>query len=123
MIIVGDSVICSDCIESYYTRCDCCDEWVSRAEAHCAIDSNGYEVTVCDYCLDRHFVCCDDCGEMCHVDGLVAVYDERGGAMTVGQCCAENYEECSECRRHFHRDVLIDGLCPDCAAKKEEDAE
>ncbi len=56
---------------------------------------------------------------MTNVDGLVTDYDERGREITVGACCDDNYEEYSECGRRFHRDVLIEGLCPDCATKKE----
>ena len=117
----GECWVCNDCLHEHFHLCDDCGEWFSNDRIYLAVSSSGYTIDVCEDCIDAHYVCCDDCEEYVHVDNVKNVYDEDGNERDVCPACLEEYEECEDCGRLFHADLLVNGLCPECALQVTND--
>ena len=111
------TLVCSDCLNSRYVQCWCCDRWVREDETYTAVDSNGGEVSICESCADNLYVRCEDCETLVHEGDVEIAYDEHGHDCYIGPCCIGSYERCEDCFELFKSELLEDGLCPNCAAK------
>ena len=114
------SWVCSDCLESRYVRCYCCDRWVREDETYTAVDSYGNEVSICESCADSQYGRCEDCESLVHEENVEIAYDEHGHEHYIGPCCIDEYQRCDDCGRLFKSELLEDGLCPECAKAETE---
>ena len=116
---VNGSYVCPDCLEANYVQCQCCNEWVGNGDTYSAVDRYGDHIDVCESCIDNYYVRCDDCEEFVNTDDAESAYDEHGHELRICPCCIDKYERCKDCDRLFKSEVLVDGLCPECAKKTE----
>lgn len=68
----GDYVVCTDCADRNYYRCDDCGNYFSSGEINS--DSNG--TVICNECYEYSYTRCEDCEEIIHNDD--AYYDDNG---------------------------------------------
>ena len=91
---VNDECICDKCLDNYYSKCACCDEYYHT-------DNEWYEVAggdyVCEYCLDNYYKKCKKCDDSYLKDSLVS--DTCYGCRkTMIECkCGEFHEPHSMC--------------------------
>ena len=119
--IVNGNWVCQSCLEDYYEQCAECGEWFHRDDVSWAVDSDGDEVYICGDCTDS-YTTCDDCNIYVHDNAICCVRGRRGGEREVcPECRDNNYEICEDCGEYYPHDLMMDGLCPDCRAEREEE--
>ena len=112
--------ICHDCLDAYYTLCDCCDEYYPTEFMYISVNSRGYEGCVCEYCREHYYEECHECERYVHHEDAFEVHNRDGECVTICRSCIEDacYEECAVCGELFHEDALIDGVCTECRANE-----
>lgn len=89
--------ICSECLESDFTRCFECGDLIHNDNIRTArSDRYGREVYVCEYCCNRSYTLCEECGEY--------VENEEGTERT-----SDGQWRCYECLDK--RKELMRGIC------------
>lgn len=68
----GDIIVCEDCANSNYYRCDDCGEYVSSDY----INTDGNGNCICDCCFENNYDRCRDCEDIVHNED--AYYTEDG---------------------------------------------
>ena len=63
--IVGEELLCDECVDDYCITCDCCGETIWTED--CVTDDNTY---LCQECFDNHYNRCESCGRIIHNDML-----------------------------------------------------
>ena len=98
----GDNV-CEDCLDSYYTMCDCCGEYVYQDDVIWTEESRSNDTEAfCPNCRDSNTFCCDNCGSIHHVDERHSV---NGGYDYICTGCREDeYFYCEGCDELHHND-------------------
>lgn len=120
----GDHV-CNECLEENYVRCEDCEDWVRSDDTYDVIGEEGWHRTVCEDCRDNDYTDCDECGNYVSDDTeFHEVHDEYGCRLDVcDECFNESYAECDECGEAYPKEMVKDGLCPECAKKHEKEEE
>lgn len=97
----GD-MVCSDCIERFYTKCDRCKEWYPTENLE-AVYNDDCEQTLaglwCVDCIEDHGSVCDDCGQ-CFVSTYIDGVHSQAHGCTVNicsNCCDNTYVVCESC--------------------------
>ena len=62
-VIDGEDIgyVCSECLESDFTCCNDCGEWVQNDNICTAISNRGNEVYLCEQCCDDSYSYCTTC--------------------------------------------------------------
>ena len=117
----NERLVCEDCLERYYTRCDYCGEYHEN-DSITIVDG---EIPICSNCLEAHYTQCDYCGEYYRNDEIFDAIDADGDRIYVCEGCAElNFVTCQNCGELVHMDAAITArntngdlidICPDCA--------
>ena len=89
-------LMCGDCRDDYFSRCDCCHEKFETTDLLEAMDEDGETVEVCPNCFREKFRRCFDCGN------LVANYNIFDEKNYCNDCC----EKCWKCGKMIPRDEL-----------------
>ena len=118
-----DGEVCRNCLESYYTICDCCGEWADLDSMY-TVKREYDSVDVCSDCNDTHVTTCEHCG--CAVleettDDVLVGYDCCHGNLHEMWCYDCSYEHASNCDRcgcMVDQDIAVfvdyECYCPDC---------
>lgn len=61
--IVGEELLCDECVDDCCITCDCCGETIWTEE--CVTDDNTY---LCQECFDNHYNRCESCERIIHND-------------------------------------------------------
>lgn len=69
--IVGDTILCPDCLTNETVTCSDCGAILFSDDCHCEDDIN-----YCQRCYDRNFISCDRCGCTLHYDHAYRINDE-----------------------------------------------
>lgn len=117
--INNDCYVCEDCLRSDYNYCEECEKYYHNDYISYALDADGQEICVCDSCRENSYVLCEDCNIYVHEEIAVHIHS-NGDEYTVCPTCAEHYKKCVGCDEYQSK-LNEDGLCPDCANKKEDD--
>jgi hypothetical protein len=84
----GIGRVCDDCAENY-EKCDWCNNYGDKEEAHDAIDHDGSSITVCEYCYNSRFSECKECDDAYPLstlrDGLCPECFPRVSRETLGR--------------------------------------
>ena len=116
--------VCPECLEEYYGQCDDCGGIYRRGDLRDAYDAHGREVHVCESCLEEEYGYCEDCGDYYHTDLMEVAFDQDGYEVSVCyECAKNNYTQCEECDQLYPDDCVVDGLCPKCRSKENEEQE
>lgn len=122
----GDEIyVCDDCLDRYYSYCDCCEEYYPN---DCITYADGEYY--CDDCLEENCMRCAECGEWHRDENMFYVKDENGDEVTVCDYCREHcYTECDCCGGYVHDSTItvaygengskID-VCKECLEEKFE---
>ena len=78
----GYGDVCQDCLDEYFTYCECCEEYVRSTETYYVECEDRY---VCGSCLDCYYTYCEDCCEYYPDEDM----HEYGDMMLCNDC----YEE------------------------------
>lgn len=131
----ADGPVCQTCLESDYTVCDVCGEYVDMCHVQ---DVQFYRTTcdyvtqtVCDTCIDNTDTIreCADCGTLFDAsaayadsDGEISTYED-GYRAVCGECLYDHYVECESCgtwvRIENAQERNCDYYCPDCAGSED----
>ena len=121
-------VLCSDCLDSHYTKCDCCETFVSND----IITTTGNSQSVCDDCLEVSYSICDYYQEYYPSEDMVLTGNIRRGLMpsysyhTRGTesfyVCQDaidrHFTYCHDCNEYYHDDMMtsVNGssVCESC---------
>lgn len=119
--IDNGTCVCTDCLDVFYSLCDCCDEYFPTEFMYTSVDSHGNESCICEYCRDHYYIECDECGRYVHNDDAWEVHNSEGESITICRSCIEDacYENCSICGELYHEDAMTDGVCINCRRANE----
>ena len=116
--------VCCDCFETYFSRCDCCEEYYPAG----TLEETADDEFICTDCFNRYYSSCDDCGEIHHIDRLYHVYGRDGCESDVcGACFEDSYVYCWGCRNYVHVESIVwvhnrcgeeEYFCDECAEEK-----
>lgn len=101
---------CEGCFDDHFFVCRC-----GRTEYNEDGHDTYHDGYVCNSCYEYDYFECEDCGRVLYYSGN---HNEVDGREVCNSCYEDNYFGCSECGERFDKDVLVDGLCSDCAADK-----
>ena len=110
LTVIGDDLICPDCLEIDYARCERCEEWAIR---RIAVDVAGE--WWCKYCADIHSTTCAKCGFQ-----YSRAYVYKVGQAYWCESCYDMYAcPCRACGSYYAPEEIceVDGLtlCWNCA--------
>lgn len=114
-----DEYYCDDCLDEYCECCANCVEYFRRDAMSLAVDPRGREIHICKDCAEEYELCAE-CGRYVHSDDAAVVVNESGEDAYVCPECLEQYSQCEKCECYFKDEVLLDGICPGCAAGEKE---
>ena len=96
-------LICNDCFENDFGRCDLCEAIHPFEYLRCL--ENGEHV--CSDCFESDCECCNDCGAAYYDSDLNTAFDREDNEVRVcDDCLRDNYDRCDACGNYFHEDTL-----------------
>ena len=102
----GDEIrVCQYCLDSYFIRCDRCDDYHHRDTIQEVRTEWGTECW-CDDCTENYANWCEEC-ESYTTEDMYDVRDSYGNHISVCESCFENnYSACEECGEYAHNDLM-----------------
>lgn len=71
VLTANDEMICDDCAENEYTRCECCNNLVYNSDIY----GEDYDHILCHTCYEEYYTNCDECGDLIDRDNAYVLDD------------------------------------------------
>ena len=87
-----DAYICQNCIDLYYSRCDCCGKY-KRTENTTELENGDI---YCSYCAEEYLGTCEHCGTVVNASDLIEVTKNEMETMLICEACYNQIMEQEE---------------------------
>ena len=84
--------VCQNCIDLYYSKCDCCDEY-ERTEYTTELENGDI---YCSACAEEYLGTCENCGALVNTSNLIEVTKNEMETMFVCEACYNQIMEQEE---------------------------
>jgi hypothetical protein len=110
VLTANDEMICDDCAENEYTRCECCNNLVYNSDIY----GEDYDHILCHTCYEEYYTNCDECGDLIDRDALVKDLTNgiKAGLLLDGYeeyPNINNVDDCVDCVKYADTVIKAEG--------------
>ena len=87
-----DAYVCQNCIDLYYSKCDCCGEY-EKTEYTTELENGDI---YCSYCAEEYLGTCEHCGAVVNASDLIEVTKNEMETMLICEACYNQIMEQEE---------------------------
>lgn len=87
-----DAYVCQNCIDLYYSKCDCCGEY---EKTECTTELENGDV-YCSLCAEEYLGTCEHCGALVNASDLIEVTKNEMETMLICEACYNQIMEQEE---------------------------